>query len=60
MTWTKREADAWLEKYTKMRQAGWKRHKDGTWTNPNHGKMHYIYTDVETMMRQLEDSENNE
>ena len=47
---TKGRADAWLELYTSLRQAGWKHYKDGTWSHPDHGTMHYLTNEAERIL----------
>ncbi len=47
---TSGRADAWLKLYTNLRQAGWKRHSDGTWSNPSRGPMHYLTNEAEKIL----------
>ena len=55
MTWTKQEADAWLDFYVKARQAGWKRHNDGNWTHPNRGLIKFLTPEVKQILKREEE-----
>ena len=57
MTWSKARADAWLSLYTKLRQAGWKRHNDGTWSHFARGTMHFTTPEAQRI-QELEEERN--